>query len=93
MNYTEDEQKIITRIKLYLQNIDDTRIKNMKIVNVINLMNFLSNNIQFIEKYPKFKTCVLHKCESLKNDIPNNTPPSLLESFNKSNKNILNLLK
>ena len=95
MNYIDElsDQEIMERIKLYLQNIDNTRIKNMKIVTVINLMNFLSNNIQFIERYPKFKTCVLHKCEFFKQQLPKNIPPSLLDSFNKSNNKVLNLLK
>ena len=93
IKFSKCDTQIVNRIKLYLQNIDDTRIKNMKIVNVINLMNFLSNNIEFIEKHPKFKICVINKCNSLKNDTPDNIPPSLLENFNKSINKVINLLK
>lgn len=91
--FSKSDTEIVNRIKLYLQIIDDTRIKNMKIVNVINLMNFLSNNMQFIEKHPKFKRCVINKCNFLINDIPDNIPPSLLENFNKSINKVINLLK
>ena len=89
---TEEELQIINRIKLYLKNVEDTSIKNMKLLHIINLMNFLSNNIQFIEKNPKFKIVVISKCNTIKDDIPNNTPQSLLDNFNKSINNMLNLL-
>lgn len=91
--YSDNDKRIVNRINLYIKNVDKTDIKNMKILTIINLMNYLSRNIDFINKHEKFKLCVLQKCELLKEELPENIPPLLLEQFNRSTNEVSNLLK
>ena len=86
-------ESITKRIKSYLEKVDKSRHKNIKILTIVNLMNYLSTEIDFIKKHEKFKVCVLLKCESLKEQLPENIPPLLLEQFNQSINTINDLLK
>jgi len=87
------DDKIINKIKSYLKKADETIHKNIKILTIINLMHYLRTEICFIKRHEKFKLCVLQKCMSLKEQLPENMPPLLLEQFNQSINIMNNLLK
>ena len=89
----DKDKEITNRIQSYLNKADKSRHKNIKILTVVNLMNYLSTEIDFIKKHENFKLCVLHKCESLKKQLPENIPPLLLEQFNQSINTMNDLLK
>jgi ubiquitin len=73
---------IVQRIKSYLDKNAIPSHKTNKILNIINLMNYLYTQPEFIQKNPKFKIIVINKLNSLKNEISSDIPPSLINHFN-----------
>lgn len=84
----ENEEPIINDIKNYLKRIGDEKKKNIKIIFICNLFDYLSQNINFINSHPKFKKVMIDKCNQLtidvfKDDIHENVQNHFKLSYNK----------
>lgn len=69
MNENENEDIIINKIKNYLARIGNEKKKNIKIIFICNLFDYLSKNINFINSHQKFKHVMIDKCNQLTNDV------------------------
>ena len=84
----ENEDPIINDIKNYLKRIGDEKNKNIKIIFICNLFDYLSKNINFINSHQKFKKVMIDKCNQLtidvfKDDIHENVQNHFKLSYNK----------
>jgi len=88
-----DDTIIYKRINYYInKNIELISLTNQTL-NIINLMNYLCTQSDFIERNFKFKKVAFSKFNSLKSKLPSNIPQSLLNHFNQTLNKVNVILK